>query len=83
MVNQLSFNGLRKLRNLSSWLVITLVVPFNKMPLFFKDLITFVISFISLFVRVIPEPVIDKIPFLIPQILRLSGARSALTFRQL
>ena len=44
-------NGLRKFKNSSSWLVMFLVVPFNKIPL-----ITFRISFISLFVRVIPEP---------------------------
>ena len=29
-------NGLRKLRNLPSWLVIFLVVPFKKVPLFSK-----------------------------------------------
>ena len=29
-------NGLRKLRNLPSWLVIFLVVPFEKVPLFSK-----------------------------------------------
>ena len=29
-------NGLRKLRNLPSWLVIVLVVPFKKVPLFSK-----------------------------------------------
>ena len=55
-------NGLRKLRNTTSSLVIFAVVPFNKIPLFSKDLITF-ISFISLFVRVISEPIIDEIPF--------------------
>ena len=32
-----------------------LVVPFNEISLFSKDLITFIISFISLFIRVIPE----------------------------
>ena len=46
------------------WLVIFLVVHFNKIPLFSKDLITFIISFTSLFVRVIPKPVIDEIRFL-------------------
>ena len=51
-------NGLRKLGNASSWLVIFLVVPLNKISLFSKGLIAFMISFISLFVRVIPEPVI-------------------------
>ena len=30
-------NGLRKLRNLPSWLVIFLVVPFKKVPLFSKN----------------------------------------------
>ena len=49
-------NGLRKLRNRPSWLVIFLVAPFNKIPLLSKDLITFITSFISLFVRVIPAP---------------------------
>ena len=44
--------------NPSSWLVIFLVNPFNKTPLFSKDLITLIISFISFYVRVIPEPVI-------------------------
>ena len=42
------------------WLVIFLVVHFNKIPLFSKDLI----SFTSLFVRVIPKHVIDEIHFL-------------------
>ena len=42
-----------------------LVVPFNKIPLFTKDLITFIILFISLFVRAIHEPVINKILYLI------------------
>ena len=42
------------------WLVIFLVVHFNKIPLFSKDLI----AFTSLFVRVIPKHVIDEIPFL-------------------
>ena len=49
--------------NFPFWLVIFLVVPFNEISLFSKDLITFIISFISLFVRVIPEPVIDEIHF--------------------
>ena len=39
-------NGLRKLRNGPFWLIIMLVVPFNKILLFYKDLITFIISFI-------------------------------------
>ena len=49
-------NGLRKLRNPPSWLVMFLVVSFNKMLLFCKNLVTCIISFISLFARVIPEP---------------------------
>ena len=36
-------------------LVIFLVIPLNKIPLFSKHLTTFIISFISLFVRVVPE----------------------------
>ena len=58
-------NGLRQLRNLSSWLVGFLVVPFNKIPPFSKDLIVFITYLIYLFVRVIPEPVVDEIFFLI------------------
>ena len=55
-------NGLRKVKNPPSWLVIFLVVLLNKIPLFSKDLITFIICFISLFVvnRIIPEPVNDE-----------------------
>ena len=34
--NPTGINGLRKLRNLPSWLVIFLVVPFKKVPLFSK-----------------------------------------------
>ena len=46
-----AINGLRKLRNPSSWLVRFLVVPFSKFFLFSKDLITSIISFISMFVQ--------------------------------
>ena len=53
------------MRNLSSWLVVFLVVPYNKIPPFSKDLIAFITYFISLFVRVIPEPVVDEKSFLI------------------
>ena len=49
-------NGLRKLRNPSSWVLTFLMVFFNKTPLFSKDLIAFLISFISLFVSISPEP---------------------------
>ena len=52
-------NDLRKLENPPSSLVIFLVVHFNKISLFSNDLITFIISFISLFVRFFPEPLID------------------------
>ena len=48
-----AINGLRELRNPPSWLVIFLIVHFNKIPLFPKDLITSRILFISLFARVI------------------------------
>ena len=49
-------NDLRKLRNSRLWLLIFLVVAFSKTPPFSKELITFIISFISLFVRNIPSP---------------------------
>ena len=52
-------NGLRKLINLPSGQVFFLVVPLNKIPLFSIILITFIISIISLFVRVIPELLLD------------------------
>ena len=51
-------NGLRKFENPPSWLGIFLINPFHKIPLFSKDLITLIISFIS-FVRVITEPLFD------------------------
>ena len=47
-------NGLRKFKNPPLWLVMFLVIPFNKMPLFSKDLATFIICFMPVFVRVIP-----------------------------
>ena len=54
-----AFNtGLWNLRNLISWLIIFLVVPFNKIPLFSKDLITLITSFISLFANVNREPLL-------------------------
>ena len=57
-------NVLRELRNLPSSPVVFVVVLFNKISPFSKDLITLMISFmISLFIRVIGEPVIDEIPF--------------------
>ena len=55
---------LRKLRYPPSWLVLFLVVPLIKFLDFSEDLITFTISFIWLFVRIIPEPVIDEVPLL-------------------
>ena len=45
-------NGLRKLRNHPFWQVTFLVFPLV-IPLFSEDLITFIISFISLVVNVI------------------------------
>ena len=62
------------MRNCPSWLIIFLVLPFNKTPLFSKRLITFIISFILLFVRVIPEPVIDEIFLKIFLLSKLSPA---------
>ena len=49
-------NSVRKSKNPLSWLELFVVVSFNKISLFSKDLITFTISFISLFVQVIPAP---------------------------
>ena len=73
-------NGWRKLRNLPSWQVIFVVVPFKKF-LFSEDLITFIISFISLFVRVITGHVIDEVPFLIflPIVLSPASRRISLS----
>ena len=53
------------MRNPPSWLTIFRIVPFSQIRLFPKELITFIISFISSFVQVIPEPVIDERLFLI------------------
>ena len=59
MENQFDNNGLRKLVNAPSGLVVFLVVSFNKIPLFSEDLITFIIFFISLFVSVFPNPYVS------------------------
>lgn len=48
-------NGLGKLRNPFSWIVIFLAAVFYKISLFSNDLITFPISFIWSFVSSIPE----------------------------
>ena len=56
-------NGIIKLRNPPSWLVNFVLVPFNKISLFSKDLITSIISFILLFVRVIPKVLGYKMVF--------------------
>ena len=58
-------DGIRKFKNCPYWRALFLVVSFNEIPLFSKDLITFIISFISWFIRVIPEPVTNEIAFLI------------------
>ena len=57
--------GLRLLRNSPSWSVIYLLVSFYKFSLFSAGLVTFIISFISLFLKVIPERVTDETYFLI------------------
>ena len=57
-------NGLRKSRNPPSWIIIFLVVSFNKILLFSKHAITFMTSFTSLFVSVSLEPLSFEIPFL-------------------
>ena len=54
-----AINGLRKFKSPTSWRVISAVVflmKINKIPLFSKNLITFIKTFISLSARVIPEP---------------------------
>ena len=61
---QVVIDGLRKFKNRPSWLVIFLVVPYDKIPLFSKEFVTFITSFTSLLVRAIPEPVIDEISFI-------------------
>ena len=61
------------------WLAIFLVVSFNEIPLFSKGLITFIISFFSWFVRVIPEPVTNEIlllTFLLIMLISGSTSRS-------
>ena len=58
-------DGKRKFKNRLYWLAIFLVISFDEIPLLSKDLITFIISFIWWFVRVIPELVTNEIPFLI------------------
>lgn len=51
--------------NLPSWLILYSVVPLNKISIFSKDLSNFTISFISLFVNGMPEPMIDEISLFI------------------
>ena len=51
-----AINSLRKSKNPLSWLELFVLVSFNKIAVFSKDLITFTISFISLFVQVISAP---------------------------
>ena len=58
-------NGLRKLRKPPYCLVTFLVVPFNKIHPFSKDLTTLMIFFVSLFARVLSEPLSFETPFLI------------------
>ena len=55
------------------------VVPFNKTPLFSKDLFIFIMSFISLFARVNPEPAIDAIHFLIVLPIKLRPASTKIS----
>ena len=49
-------NRLKKLRNPLPIVVIFILVPLNKIPLFSRELITSTIFFMSLRVSVIPEP---------------------------
>ena len=53
----------RKLENPPSCLIVFPTVPFNKIPLFSKDLLSFIISFTSLFVSVSPELLVLKVLF--------------------
>ena len=55
------------------------VVPFNKTLLFSKELFTFIMPFISLFVRVNPEPAIDAIHFLIVLPIKLRPASTKIS----
>ena len=57
-------NGPRKFRKNSSSPTTFLIVCFSKIHLFFKDLITVIISFISLFFTVAPKPSGFNGPFL-------------------
>ena len=50
-----SINRVKKTEKYSFLIHIFLVVAFNKIPIFSKDLITFIISFALSFVSVIPE----------------------------
>ena len=52
-------NVTKKIEKSSSWLAIFLTVLYDQTALFLKELITFIISVISLFVRVIPEALLD------------------------
>ena len=73
-------HGIRKFGNRPYWLAVFLVVPFNEILLFSKDLITFIIFFLSSFIRVIPEPVTDELQLLIflPIILIPASSRISL-----
>ena len=73
-------DGIRKFGNGPYWLAIFLVVPFNEIPLFSKDLITYIISLLSSFFRVIPEPATDELQLWIflPIILNLASTRISL-----
>ena len=52
-------------QNRPYWIAFFLVVSFNEIPLFSKDLITFTVSFNSWFLTVVRDAIGDKIPFLI------------------
>ena len=73
-------DGIRKFGNRPYWLAVFLVVPFNEILLFSKDLITFIIFFLSSFIRVIPEPVTDELQLIIflPIILIPASSRISL-----
>ena len=65
-VNIFFINGIAplisRLNNPYFWFITFLAVSFSEIPLFSWDLITSIISLTSLFVGIIPEPVIAESP---------------------
>ena len=55
-------NGPRNFRNSPFWLIIFFCSFFKNIPLFSKELMKFILSVISFFISVIPEPAVDESP---------------------